>query len=136
MLWVVDTCLLLDIGLDDPLFARMSEDLLADKAEDGLVVCPVTFVELAPAFRGQHKYLEEFLSNLGIEYREDWTWEDTAGAHLAWSRHVERRRSGHGSKRPVADVLIGAFATRHRGLLTRNGRDFSTAFPRLEIVEP
>jgi len=134
MPWVVDTCLLLDIGLDDPLFARKSEDLLADKAEDGLVVCPVTFVELAPAFGGMHKYLEEFLRNLGIEYREDWTWDDTASAHAAWFRHVERRRSGHDSKRPVADVLIGAFAARHRGLLTRNARDFSTVFPHLEIV--
>ena len=36
----------------------------------------------------------------------------------------------------MADVLIGGFATRHRGLLTRNKRDFSTGFPRLDVVEP
>ncbi len=67
MAWVVDTCLLLDIGLDDPQFAAKSEQLLEKKSHDGLLVCPVTFIELAPAFGGQTKRLEEFLFNLGID---------------------------------------------------------------------
>jgi predicted nucleic acid-binding protein len=136
MSWVIDTCLLLDIGQDDPRFAANSEKLLESKAPDGLVVCPVTFVELAPAFGGQLQPLEEFLHNLGIDYREDWTWEDTRRANAAWSIHVQRRRKNAVPRRPVADVLIGAFASRFDGLLTRNSADFLSLHPGLKIVEP
>jgi len=136
MAWAVDTCLLLDIGLDDPVFAGRSLHLLESRLADGLLVCPVTFVELAPAFSGQLKPLEEFLFQLGIEGREAWTWEDTKNAGDAWSRHVQKRRTKQAAKRPVADVLIGAFASRFQGLLTRNGADFRKLFPELPILEP
>ena len=136
MAWVVDTCLLLDIGLDDPQFAEKTERLLDSKNSDGLVICPITFVELAPAFGGNRKPLEEFLLNLGIEYREDWIWEDTTKANEAWSHYVQKRRARQEIKRPVADVLIGAFASRFQGLLTRNAGDFAKIFPQLFIAEP
>lgn len=61
MAWVVDTCILLAVGLDDPICAANSERVLDDKPADGLVVCPVTFVELAPAFSGQLKALRQVL---------------------------------------------------------------------------
>lgn len=136
MAWVVDTCLLLDIGLDDPVFATKSELLLERMLSDGLLVCPVTFVELAPAFSGQVKPLEEFLFRLGIEGREAWSWEDTKNASEAWSRHVRKRRAKQAARRPVADVLIGAFASRFQGLLTRNGADFHKLLPDLPIIKP
>ncbi len=136
MAWVVDTCLLLDIGLDEALFAEKTERLLIGRSGDGLIICPITFIELAPAFGGNIKPLEEFLFNLGIEYREDWTWADTTKAHAAWSHYVQRRRANKIIKRPVADVLIGAFASRFQGLLTRNASDFSKIFSQLSIIEP
>ncbi len=135
MAWVVDTCLLLDIGLDDPQFAERSEHLLDRKTADGLVVCPVTYIELGPAFAGHSTPLEEFLLNLGIEFREDWTWEDTKSANAAWSRHILKRRAKQAPKRPVADALIGAFASRFQGLLTRNAADFRNLFPSLPVIE-
>ena len=136
MAWVVDTCLLLDIGLDDPAFARKSGDLLDRLLADGLLICPVTFVELAPAFSGQIKPLEEFLFHLGIGSREAWGWEDTKLASDAWSKHIRKRRTKQAAKRPVADVLVGAFSCRFQGLLTRNGNDFRKLFPDLPILEP
>ncbi len=36
----------------------------------------------------------------------------------------------------LLDVLIGAFATRHQGLLTRNAKDFARLFPDLKVFEP
>jgi hypothetical protein len=136
MAWVVDTCLLLDIGLDDPQFADKTDQFLSSKSGDGLVICPITFVELAPAFGGNTKPLEEFLFNLGIEYREDWTWLDTTKANLSWVHYIQKRRARQAAKRPVADVLIGAFASRFQGLLTRNPGDFAKIFPQLSIAEP
>lgn len=52
MAWVVDTCLLIDVLEDDPEFGRSSARLLDDHAADGLVLCPISYVELAPAFEG------------------------------------------------------------------------------------
>lgn len=136
MAWVVDTCILLDVGLDDPTFASGSESLLDAKLAEGLVVCPVTFVELAPAFSGQIEALEEFLFNLGVDHQESWMTADTANACQAWTRHVQKRRNHKSAKRPIADVLIGAFAQRYQGLLTRNAADFRKLFPSLDLIEP
>ncbi|NJK90781.1 MAG: type II toxin-antitoxin system VapC family toxin [Blastochloris sp.] len=136
MAWVVDTCILLDIGLDDPSFADASENLLRRKLGEGLLVCPVTFIELAPAFHGQIKGLQEFLFQLGVDHLKDWTAADTLCASRAWTLQVQRRQSQKTLKRPIADILIGAFASRHQGLLTRNPNDFRKLFPSLHLVEP
>lgn len=136
MAWVVDTCILLDIGLDDPKFASGSERLLEAKLADGLVICPVSFVELAPAFSGNLEALEEFLFQLGVGHEEGWLPKDTGNACAAWTRHVQARRTRQRTKRPIADVLIGAFALRHQGLLTRNADDFRKLFPSLTLLTP
>jgi len=138
MAWVVDTCILLDIGLDDPAFGKASEVSLQDKVEEGLVICPVTFVELAPAFAGDLGALRRFLSALAVDHAELWQEQDTEKAARAWSRHISRRRehSPHSAKRPVADVLIGGFAMRFDGLITRNTTDFRKLFPGLRLIRP
>jgi hypothetical protein len=136
MAWVVDTCLLIDIGSDDPVFFTNTRDLLRRKFPEGLVVCPVTFVEIAPAFGGSPAAIEEFLTGLGINYHEEWTWDDTRTAGVDWTAHVQKRRAKLMAKRLVADALIGAFASRFDGLLTRNRADFAALHPGLRIVEP
>lgn len=138
MAWVVDTCLLLDIGLDDPGFGRKSEALLRQRSADGLTICPVTFVELAPAFGGELGALRSFLAGLEVEFDDPWSGQDTELSARSWARHILGRRSAgklH-PKRPVADVVIGAFASRFDGLLTRNTADFRKLYPKLRIVGP
>lgn len=134
MAWVVDTCLVIDVLDDDPDFGAGTAALLDRLAPDGLVLCPVSYVELAPAFLGDAARQREFLDQVGIDYSALWTRDDTQAAHTAWALHVERRRSGRTTRRPVADVLIGAFASTRGGLLTRNPGDFAPLFPSLEIV--
>jgi predicted nucleic acid-binding protein len=138
MAWVVDTCVLLDIGLDDPRFGRASESLLLAKATEGLVVCPVTFIELAPAFHGNLASLRKFLIGLSVDFEETWSEMDSEHAARAWARHIARRRQRPSShpKRPVADLLIGAFAMRFDGLVTRNTTDFRNLFPKLPLARP
>ena len=125
MSWVVDTSVLLDIRLNDPSFGVASASCLAQHLSDGLVICPVSYVELAPAFRGGHRLQEAFLRQVGVSWMEAWTWQDTGAAHQLWGEHVTKKRLGQAGKRPVADVFIEAFALRFQGLITRNPKHFA-----------
>jgi predicted nucleic acid-binding protein len=136
MAWVVDTCMLIDVLEDDPRFGRASALTLDSYAAEGLVVCPITYAELSPAFLGDTALQDEFLHGVGVDFRHDWTWADTLCAHEAWHRFIERKRGQSLARRPLADVLIGAFASRYQGLITRNTDDFASIFPDLKVGVP
>lgn len=136
MAWVVDTTVLIDILDHDPEFGVGAAALLERRLGDGLVICPVTYAELAPAFEGNRALQEDYLMGVGVDYEVDWRREDTLAAFDAWHAHVRRRRGGTEAKRPIADILIGAFALRFDGLITRNRKDFRAAFPALPIEDP
>ena len=93
MPWVIDTCVIIDILDDDPEYGVASAKLLRDKLRDGLLLCPVTYVELAPAFDGSAALQDTFLAGLGTDWRQPWAWQDTKAAHTAWNRHVAGRRA-------------------------------------------
>lgn len=136
MTWIVDTCVVLDILEGDPEFGLASARCLDTLAMDGLALCPVSYVELAPAFLGDAGRQNEFLSGVGIDYALSWDWKDTQQAHKAWERYIVKRRENRLPRRPVADILIGAFAAGRGGLVTRNPADFKAVFPDLAIVTP
>jgi len=136
MSWVVDTCVVLDVLEGDPEFGMKSARLLEDRMTEGLAICLVTQVELAPAFGGDSAQQRRFLQQAGIDDLCGWTRADMEAAHEAWHLHIQDRRAGSLPKRPIADLLIGAFAVNRRGLITRNARDFRKHFPSLEILEP
>ena len=136
MAWVVDTCLLIDVAEADQTFGLPSAALIDLKRVAGLAVCPITYAELAPVFSGDSAAQNEFLAHLGVAWPEEWTLADTLAAQQAWHRYVMARRAGRMPKRPIADVLIGAFASRFDGILTRNAVDFRLIFPALNIVVP
>ena len=136
MAWMVDTCVLIDVLDDDPCFGRISAMCLQNRLQDGLIVAPVSYIELAPAFMGNRQIQQAFLDQMLAVYDVPWVWEDTLAAHAAWARYARHKQSGLISKRPIADILIGAFATRFDGIITRNDKDFRTIFPDLHIVVP
>jgi hypothetical protein len=100
MAWVVDSCVLLDIRMNDADFGLSSANCLAAHLPEGLTIAPMTYVELAPAFRGDEVIQKAFLERSGIEWLTSWTWADTEIAHRLWAEHVERKRIGQGGKRP------------------------------------
>ena len=126
MAWVVDTCVLLDIHCADPQFAQSSADCLTERLSDGLVISPLTYVELAPAFGGNVKLQDQFLAEVGVEWPAPWILQDTLNAHQLWYAHIEKKRIGTELKRPIADMFISAFAQRFQGLITRNPKDFKS----------
>jgi predicted nucleic acid-binding protein len=136
MPWVVDTCVLLDVLEDDPELGLASALALDALAPEGLTLCPVSYAELAPSFEGDSSLQDEFLAGIGVDSRPEWTWEDTLRSHAAWSLFIQRKRAGLLPKRPLADILIGAFASRYQGLITRNPKDFAPVFPDLAFRIP
>lgn len=135
-MWIIDTCVVLDIFEHDPAFGQLSAELLHKLLPQGLAVSPVTMVELSAAFTGNLEEQKHFLDLAGISYVEPWTAADTEQAHVAWNAYVTAKRLGKTAKKPVADILIGAFAANRTGLVTRNPRDFTRWFPSLKIREP
>jgi predicted nucleic acid-binding protein len=133
---VVDTCVLIDIADDDPSFGRASALCVAKYLNEDLVISPVSYVELAPLFEGSARRLEEFLDGVGIRHDELFELSDREVAFATWYRHISAKRAGKAGKRPVADILIGALAVRAKGIITRNGTDFSSLFPGLTIIDP
>ena len=136
MAWVIDSCILLDVALKDPTFGTPSALHLEKIRNDGLVVCPISVVELTPQFGGQVGNVREFLKVLGADPYPSWTEADTDRAADGWSRYVNRKRAGTVPKRPVADLLIGGYACRFQGLVTRNPEHFQPFYPDLTIAEP
>lgn len=135
MTLVVDTCILLDILDEDPVFGLGSAQCLNAQQENELIVSPATYVELAPAFLGDRRLQDQFLDGLGIHVA---SYEPGVlnAAHDAWNAHISRKRKGREARRPIADVFIGALASVHEGLVTRNAKDFRSLFPDLAIFEP
>jgi len=136
MIWIVDTCVVIDLLENDPAFGLPSARLLETRLAEGLAVCPLTQIELAPAFDGDLAEQNSFLTQAGILHHLGWTLADTEAAHRAWHHHVSGRRNGTLPKRPIADLLIGAYAANRRGLITRNPDDFRKNFPDLTILQP
>ena len=119
MTWVVDTCVLLDLACNDKTFAGCASQAIQLKMDDVLTIAPLTYVELAPQFLGNAARQDEFLRSLWIECDFDL-----------------RKRAGKVAKRPIADIMIGAYAMRKGGLITRNEDDFRSLFPNLTIFNP
>jgi predicted nucleic acid-binding protein len=136
MAWIVDSCILLDIALDDPRFGAASAQCVASRLGEGVVACPVSQIEIVPEFGGQLTEVRHFLNQSGIQHRIGWMDADTEAAAKGWAAYVNAKRAGQASKRPIADIQIGGFAMRFQGIITRNPGDFRPWFPGLAIIEP
>jgi hypothetical protein len=134
--WVVDTCVIIDVLSGDGEFSGKSADAIDMKRDDGLVIAPITYVELAPSFDGDSNRQDSTLTGLGIEIDFGGNRDAVMAAYKAWHDHVQRKRAGQVAKRPIADIMIGAYAMQKGGLITRNEDDFRALYPNLPIFNP
>ncbi len=136
MTWVVDTCVIIDVLRGDETFSIRSSMALQSKLDDVLTIAPLTYVELAPEFNGDVEAQNAFLDGMWIHRDFNGSEEAVLLAHKAWNEHVLRKRNGVEKKRPIADIMIGAYAMQKGGLITRNESDFKTLYPNLTIFNP
>lgn len=126
--WVVDTCVVLDLVHGSDAEVANAEAVL--NLAGAVVLCPVSLVELGPSFPDPGK-LRDFLLDYSIGAEESFTADDAEVGRAAWHRIMARRKTTGEARRPIADILIGAFALRRPGIITRNTADFSTLYPSL-----
>ncbi len=121
MIYSVDTCVLLDILLPDPVHGVLSKEVIKKAAKDGkLVVCPIVYAELSPQFKTQVS-LDTFLKETGIEVLS-FTREVLWKGGKAWKKYI--LRGGKRKDRIIPDFLIGAFSSvKTEAIITRD-RDF------------
>ncbi len=134
MITAVDTSVLIDVGVEDAARAREAAQALEACASEGpLVVCDVVLAEFARGFP-PNEDPARWMSDFGIAY--DPILEETAvAAGRIHARHSES--SGQRSRRTVADLLIGAHASRQADrLLTRDRGFYRDYFRGLRVIEP
>lgn len=137
MTWVIDTCVLIDIITGDSDFMESSIRTLDSKLDCPLVISPITYIEMAPCFGGNVNEQNAFLNSHWITFDLNADNDYVLAAHQAWYAHIQRKRMSGERKRPMADVLIGAYAkSLGAGLITRNEADFKTLYPDLTICNP
>ena len=136
MTWVVDTCVIIDVLRGDETFSIKSSMALQAKLDDVLTIAPLTYVELAPEFNGDVEAQNAFLDGMWIQRDFGGSEETVIAAHKAWYEHVLRKRKGEARKRPIADIMIGAYAMQKGGLITRNEVDFRSLYPNLTLFNP
>ena len=127
----VDSSVLLDVLLDDPLHAESSESALRIAAQTGLVVCETVVAEITPVLSGPA--IREFLSDWQIKFVASSVESATLAGEM-FRAYLER---GGKRGRIVPDFLIAAHAQLHAdGLLARDRGYYRDYFQNLNLREP
>ena len=129
----LDSSVLFDILIDDPVYAKASEQCIGDAlAREDVVVCDAVVAEVQ-AMLDTSVSLMDTLTSLGIRYLP------TQEAAAMRAGHMNKRFRARGGKRErvVADFLIGAHALLQcDGLITRDEGFFRDYYKGLKVVVP
>jgi predicted nucleic acid-binding protein len=130
---LVDSCVLLDLALDDSTWADWSASALAAAADEGpLAINPIIYAEVSVGYAGIED-VEVFLPS--DDYRRESL--PYQAAFLAGKAFVRYRRSGGAKRSPLSDFYIGAHAAvAGYRLLTRDKGRYSTYFPKVPLIAP
>jgi predicted nucleic acid-binding protein len=130
---LVDSNVLLDVLMEDPVWGEWSTDALdRHEAESALVINPVIYAEVSVRF-ARVEDVENALPTRRFR-RDPLPWE---AAFLAGKSYLTYRRRGGERQSPLPDFYIGAHAAVHQmRLLTRDTRRYRSYFPGLEIISP
>ena len=120
MVSVIDTNILLDIFLPDPLHGESSLKLLETVYQQGsLVICDIVYSELVPQFK-EKKLLDESLEKIGINIISS----NTVTLYQAGQLWFQYRKVQKGKDRIIPDFIIGAFAMNQGDRLITRDREF------------
>jgi len=137
MTTAIDSNILVALWDADDTLHRSARQLLEEASETGqLVISGLVYAELLAAPGRSEEFLDRFCEETGI--RIEWELKERVcrEAGNAYQKYAERRRKQgtNGSRRILADFLIGAHAlvSGYR-LLTLDGRMYRASFPKLRV---
>jgi predicted nucleic acid-binding protein len=130
---LVDSCVLIDVLADDPVWAEWSLDQLERCAALGpLLINPLILAEISPRFE-RAADLEVALAGLPL-VKAALPWD---AAFLAGQAFKVYRQSQGLKTSPMPDFYIGAHAlVAQLQLLTRDAARYRSYFPTLALVAP
>ncbi len=130
---LIDSCVLIDVLADDPVWANWSLDQLDRCAALGpLLINPLILAEISPRFE-RASDLEVALAGLPL-VKAALPWD---AAFLAGQAFKVYRQSQGMKTSPMPDFYIGAHAlVAQLQLLTRDAARYRSYFPSLALVAP
>jgi predicted nucleic acid-binding protein len=137
MTTAIDTNVIIALWDNDPTLSQAAEAALEAAFHRGsMVVAAPVFSELIAAPGRTESFVTSFLEENGIGV--DWNLDESIwrSAGRAFQTYAERRRKqrDHGTRRILADFLIGAHAhLRGYRLLSLDERLYRAAFPTLKM---
>jgi predicted nucleic acid-binding protein len=130
---LVDSCVLVDLVINDPKWADWSFEAVARARNEGrLVINPIVYAEVSVAY-DTVEALDEVLPPEEYE-REPLPY---AAGFLAGKAYLAYRQRGGQKRSPIADFYVGAHAAASSyRLLTRDVTRFRTYFPKVRLIAP
>lgn len=130
---LVDACVILDVFLNDPVWADWSEARLEELGEQRrLFINPVVYTEVSIGFESIET-LEAALHRGGFEMLE----MPREALFLAGKVFLRYHRNRGVKTSPLPDFYIGAHgAVLEMDLLTRDVARYRTYFPTLRLISP
>ncbi len=130
---LVDSCVLLDLALEDPSWLEWSATALEMAADEGpLAINPIIYAEVSVGYAAVEE-IDMFLP--AADYRREPL--PYAAGFLAGKAFTRYRRAGGAKRSPLPDFYIGAHAAvAGYRLLTRDRARYATYFPTVKLITP
>jgi len=130
---LIDSCVLLDLFTDDPLWANWSERMLDTFSQTNtLYINTIVYTEISIGF-AEIEVLDEAIEELGIKVLEI----PREALFLTGKTFLKYRRNKGTKSAPLPDFFIGAHAAvSNFTLVTRDVAKYRTYFPQVNLVCP
>ncbi len=130
---LVDSCVLLDMVLEDPTWMAWSMNALAAAADQGpLAINPIIYAEVSVGYAAVED-VDAFLPS------EDYAREPLPyrAGYLAGKAYLRYRQAGGTKRSPLPDFYIGAHAAvAGYRVLTRDKARYASYFPTVTVIAP
>ncbi len=130
---LVDSNVILDLFLDDPIWADWSEKMLSDFSQTStLCINPIIYTEISIGFH-QIEVLEDAILKTGLKILDI----PKESLFLTGKAFLQYRRSKGNKTHPMPDFYIGAHAAvLNIPLITRDKARFQTYYPSVKLIHP
>jgi predicted nucleic acid-binding protein len=130
---LIDSCILLDLFTDDPVWADWSEKILDKYSQTNtLYINSIIYTEVSIGFN-KIEEVEKAVSELSMKVIEI----PREALFLAGKAFLKYKRNKGIKNSPLPDFFIGAHALVSKfNLITRDSAKYNTYFPSLKLIHP